>query len=312
MSSLSSLPAPSNSSSNHSSSSSAAPSSGDESMAALLARIEALERKQRPPTPHPVAAHPRSLASSGSRRGQSVGTFLGGGASRVSLHQQDSGDVKGDDDGDGVGYFNDVDDGDDQTPLAVAGAGPSSYPSSSSAAAPATPIHPLHGPIAPSVLEDIGSGGFREWLRIEAPQSSWKNSRNLHEVTVLADALDALVGGKHEDAIEILVRRFIGVRHADLSGNWNVAAALASDLPRRTLLRPSILSAVLREAKNLSLLERGTTRRGVDGADAARGGRGRGRGRGRGGGTNTQSHAATTGAAAHTEAQPRAGGGGHA
>lgn len=80
----------------------------------------------------------------------------------------------------------------------------------------------------------------------------------MYECEVLAEALDALVlKNDPAAAVEILVRRFVGVRNADKSGNWNFASVLASSMPRRTLLRPSVLSAVLREAKNLSLLENG-------------------------------------------------------
>jgi len=288
--SLGALPAPASSSS----SSPASSASLEDTLKALVARMEAIERKNRPPTPHPV----RVLAGSGpsgGARSQSVADYLGSGAGRVpSLGAEAK--VDGDDD------LYDVDDGDQQPPLAPAAS--TSTPTTSAAA----PVHPLHGRLAPSVLEDLGSSSFRDWLRTEAPQDSWNNPRNLREVTVLADAMDALVNGDSDGAMEILVRRFLGVRHADIYGNWNYAAALSADLPRRTLLRPSVLSAVLREAKNLSLLEnRQSSGRG--GGSGTGGGRGRGRGRGRG--NSTSSAAATSATPSSNEARQRTSGGGN-
>jgi hypothetical protein len=128
--------------------------------------------------------------------------------------------------------------------------------SSSSAVNP--PQHPLFQRLAPQIIEDVGPAGFKEWMRTEAPAGEWSNNRNLRECEVLADALDALVLRKDADlATEILARRFVGVRNADVSGNWNFATVLAKNMSKRTLLRPQVMSAVLREAKNMSLLENG-------------------------------------------------------
>jgi hypothetical protein len=207
-------------------------------------------------------------------------------------------------------------------------------PASSAAAPPTVRPHPLHERLAPQVVQDIGSGGFREWMRTEVVE--WRNSRNKNECAVLADALDALLRGDEEEATEILVRRFVGVVNADKSGNWNYASVLASDMPRRTLLRPQVMSAVLREAKNLSILESGGAarpfRRDRDHAGDRSGndrrsqssaptsvGYPRGRG-GRGGGTrpassgDTAAYPSSSAAAApgpHTHSSSAMGSGGH-
>ena len=200
----------------------------------LIRRIDRLEQRkpvsEHPATPHPAAANPRASATasaSGLAPGVSVSQFLFGSG------------------GEGV---------DEDEPAGPAGTSSASASASSLAPAP----HPLHQRLAPQVIEDVGPAGFKEWLRSEAPADGWQNKRNLYECEVLAEALDALVlKDDPAAAVEVLVRRFVGVRNADKSGNWNFASVLASSAPRRTLLRPSVLSAVLREAKNLSLLEHG-------------------------------------------------------
>jgi len=111
-------------------------------------------------------------------------------------------------------------------------------------------------------------------MRNEAPKDGWKKLRNRNECEVLAQVLDALVvDGDSDAAIEILARRFVGVHRADQSGNWHFADVLAKDMPKRTLLRPAVLSCVLREAKNLTLLESGGYRAPSGGrTQSARGG----------------------------------------
>jgi hypothetical protein len=137
------------------------------------------------------------------------------------------------------------------------------------AASSAAREHPLFLPLAPSIIQDVGKDGFQAWMRNEAPKDGWKKLRNRNECEVLAQVLDALVVDQDTDAaIEILARRFVGVHRADQSGNWHFADVLAKDMPKRTLLRPAVLSCVLREAKNLTLLESGGYR-----APSANGGR---------------------------------------
>jgi hypothetical protein len=206
----------------------------------LLDRMDRLEASKsvssgssvsyRVSTPHPVA----SVRSAGISRGGGlpVSQFLFG---------SDDGDVGVSAGDDGIDVNGD--------PITSA---------SSSVSASTPPSHPLFQKLAPQIIEDVGSAGFKEWLRTEAPTDQWTNKRNLHECEVLAEALDALVlKGDSDLAIEILARRFVGVRNADVSGNWNFASVLAKNMSRRTLLRPQVMSAVLREAKNLSLLENG-------------------------------------------------------
>jgi hypothetical protein len=186
--------------------------------------------------------------------------------------------------------------------------------------ATAPPGHPLFARLAPDIITDVGPSGFREWLRVEAPADGWTNKRNLYECEALAEALDELVfKGDADAATEILVRRFVGVRNADRSGNWNFAQVLAKNMPRRTLMRPAVMSAVLREAKNLSLLESGgriapprrdgaTPNRAAGGNGGASANSGFGRGGPRRGANNATPPQAAHGAAAAPA--PRAGDGG--
>lgn len=212
----------------------------------LVARIDRLERskavKERTPTPRHAAsaaaasAAPARVPRARSSSGQSVDAFLFG-----------SGD-DADDTGDAA------DEADSKyTAANLVAAGQDSAPPPSG-----PPTHPLFTRLAPDVIADVGAAGFRSWLRVEAPTETWNNTRNLRECEILAEALDELVfKGDTDAAVEILVRRFVGVRNADTSRNWNFAQVLSKDMPRRTLMRPAVMSAVLREAKNLSLLENG-------------------------------------------------------
>jgi hypothetical protein len=260
----------------------------------LVDRVERLEEKQsqsgrlvrdRPPTPAPLASSSASLSLSGPSGGHgsslnpnSMSAFLsagggsGGGARRGAVREV-------------VTVDSDSEDEKDAAPTAHHVA---------SLASSAAREHPLFMPLAPSIIQDVGKAGFQAWLRAEAPKEEWKKIRNRNECELLAQALDALVLDNDADAaIEILARRFVGVKHADQSGNWHFADVLAKDMPKRTLLRPSVLSCVLREAKNLTLLESGGYRgsgggRNQDGGDRqfrrdGRDGRGRDDFRARGG-----------------------------
>jgi hypothetical protein len=254
--------------------------SGSDRMVSLLERlvdrVERLEASQvgssrsvrdRPPTPALPATVPASLSLSGGAAGpigSSMSAYLSGGhraARRVpSVLARPAHDSALDSD--------------------------SEEEQESSPAAPAAATvgreHPLFAALAPSIIQDVGKQGFQAWMRSEAPKEEWNKLRNRNECEVLAQVLDALVLDRDSDsAIEILVRRFVGVKHADHSGNWNFADVLAKDMPKRTLLRPAVLSCVLREAKNLTLLESGGYRasgsqqtgrsdRGRDGRDTDR------------------------------------------
>ncbi len=235
---------------------------GSDRMVALLerlvSRVERLEEKgpqsrlvrDRPPTPAPPAASSGSAslglglrdAVSHHTGSHSMASFLSGGGARRIAPRTASAPVD----------LVDNDSDDDQNDSAP---GPSVAPQATSSAARE---HPLFMPLAPSIIHDVGKDGFQAWMRNEAPKEGWKKLRNRNECEVLAQVLDALVvDGDTDAAIEILARRFVGVHRSDQSGNWHFADVLAKDMPKRTLLRPAVLSCVLREAKNLTLLESG-------------------------------------------------------
>jgi hypothetical protein len=283
-----------------------APSGGSERLPPVLLtiveRLERLEQKysvaQEPPST-PVPSAPASAAAAAVPMSQ----YLAGQSQRP--HVQDE-VTNADDDDDGGGQAD------------------APQPAEQGEAAPRA--HPLYQRLAPDVIADVGQAGFAEWLRTQAPQASWNNSRNLKECEVLAEALDALLlRDDRELAIEVLVRRFVGVRNSDKSGNWNFASVLSQHMSNRTLLRPHVMSAVLREAKNLSLLESGGyAARGRDTSGAGNRSRGGGRGGGQAGArpvqssnggrrstSNAQSSSAASGQAAPASDQARAGGRDH-
>ena len=237
---------------------------GSDRMATLLEllvnRVERLEASRaapsrsvqdRPPTPAPIPSASLSVSSASLSGPRSMSAFLSGSARRVPIAAPNvvapSARVPI--------TVPDSDSEDESDPTASA-------QTSSSAARE----HPLYGPQAPAIIQDVGKAGFQAWMRTEAPKEEWTKLRNRNECEVLAQALDALVlDHDSQAAIEILARRFVGVKHADKSGNWHFADVLAKDMPKRTLLRPAVLSSVLREAKNLTLLESGGYRAGGGG-----------------------------------------------
>ena len=270
-------------------------------MAALLERlvdrVERLEAsrvvpsrsvRDRPPTPAAASSAASLSLSAGLPGSSSMSAFLSGGARRVPATSVSA----------HVPVVSVDSDSEDEVDPAPA-------PQAVSSAARE---HPLYVPLAPSIIQDVGKAGFQAWMRAEAPKEEWTKLRNRNECEVLAQALDALVVDRDsEAAIEILARRFVGVKHADKSGNWHFADVLAKDMPKRTLLRPSVLSCVLREAKNLTLLESG----GYRGTQA--GGSSSGRGGDRGRDDDHQSYRGGRGAfraRGGRSAQPNSGGGG--
>ena len=246
---------------------------GSDRMATLLEllvnRVERLEASRaapsrsvqdRPPTPAPIPSASLSVSSASLSGPRSMSAFLSGSARRVPIAAPNvvapSARVPV--------TVPDSDSEDESDPTASA-------QTSSSAARE----HPLYGPQAPAIIQDVGKAGFQAWMRTEAPKEEWTKLRNRNECEVLAQALDALVlDHDSQAAIEILARRFVGVKHADKSGNWHFADVLAKDMPKRTLLRPAVLSSVLREAKNLTLLESGGYRAGGGSSSGGRNDRG--------------------------------------
>jgi len=248
---------------------------------AMLSRLETLEkaRSAPPAASSSAAAAPRGVPMSSYLRG-GAGRVLGQ-AARVPQQSSSSSIV--------LGFESEADDGDGNDEDGNEVAATNSVPLVSDPSAPRP--HPLFERLAPQIISDVGRAGFKEWLRTQMAEYKWQKSRNLKECETLAEALDALVlEDDVELAKEILARRFVGVVNADQSGNWNVASVLAQNMSHRTLLRPTVLSAVLREAKNLSILENGAHKpkrsgnRGdsTDGDGTRWSGRGGGRG-GRGG-----------------------------
>ncbi len=92
--------------------------------------------------------------------------------------------------------------------------------------------------------------------------AEFKHERNRYECLQLAKSIDFLLRGNINEAIEVLVRRLVGVHSADASGDWNMCSALEYDSHRETLLSPSLLNRTLRSSALLAKLNRqGSTTR---------------------------------------------------
>jgi len=252
---------------------------GSERVAALLERlvdrVERLEAsrestsrsvRERPPTPALPAASSAAAVSLGLSAGhsgpRSMSAYLSGGARRVPIASSSAAAQNA-----RVSGMDQDSDSDEDLDMDQPNA-PAAQPTVSQTVRE----HPLFVPLAPSIIQDVGKAGFQAWMRAEAPKEEWTKLRNRNECEVLAQVLDALVLDHDSTAaIEILARRFVGVKHADKSGNWHFADVLAKDMPKRTLLRPSVLSSVLREAKNLTLLENGGYNRAGGGSGSGNG-----------------------------------------
>ena len=138
--------------------------------------------------------------------------------------------------------------------------------------------------VVTSVLKQAGS--FIFWIKCV----EWRSGRNRHEASVLGQTLDALLfEGLEPDqsaAMEILVRRLVGVHEVDQGRDWSVAKALAWEGPGSILPRSALRSA-LREAAIEAKLQTkpkatGRGAGGLDHVNPSRGGRGGRGGRGRG------------------------------
>lgn len=144
--------------------------------------------------------------------------------------------------------------------------------------------------IGPDMMRKCPNG-MAEWIR----QQTFVKDRNKREALVFAQACDAL--WVHKDpalALEIMVRRCIGLKESDAKNDWNICSALEWDDSHVSILPHSVMSKVLARAAQFGKIGNGGNGYGARGGGGAaygrggfgsdRGGYGGARGGSRGGG----------------------------
>jgi hypothetical protein len=103
--------------------------------------------------------------------------------------------------------------------------------------------------IAPGVLHKLGSNpnALLEWVK---PQY-FKEQRNKRECLVLAQAVQAILEEDSDIALEIIVRRLLGVHAADKNNNWHFCSALEFDDSSVSLIPQSTLTRCVTRAAQL-------------------------------------------------------------
>ncbi len=93
-----------------------------------------------------------------------------------------------------------------------------------------------------------GAASFAAYARAY----DFRNQRNRHELTLIAAAIDALLARRSAHALDLLVRRFVGVQLADEHGDWHLAAAAMGDALRDAAVQHSVFLQWARESQWLT------------------------------------------------------------
>jgi hypothetical protein len=93
-------------------------------------------------------------------------------------------------------------------------------------------------------------------------KAQFKSDRNRLEALAWASAIDALIesldeAAFEEEALEIMVRRFLAVHSADSSGNWMLAKQLEMASRSDTLMPSSMLQKIFKNAAATQQLKAG-------------------------------------------------------
>lgn len=112
--------------------------------------------------------------------------------------------------------------------------------------------------VAGDVLDRAG-GSLRDWCLYRA---TFKHDRNKYECVSIATAIDELIREGTIDvyssvAVEILLRRFVGVHLADETGSWALCDALEFNNNTHSLLPDYVLSRAMQKGLQLEKLGNG-------------------------------------------------------
>jgi hypothetical protein len=121
---------------------------------------------------------------------------------------------------------------------------------------PGKPLE-LDDALVQKMLDKLRSyGNCLVWLQAV----EWQQRRNQRECHTIAQAVDALVGGKVELALSVLLRRLVGVQLADETGQWEVCDAITGSTGAHSLLPRQDLRRALKEAATMCRLQERSSR----------------------------------------------------
>lgn len=86
-------------------------------------------------------------------------------------------------------------------------------------------------------------------------EHSFKSNRNEREVLALARVIDALRKSDYRGALELVVRRLVGVQAADTSGNWKLCDAFELVMDRQSYVPDAFLARAIKNVNRLEALE---------------------------------------------------------
>jgi hypothetical protein len=121
---------------------------------------------------------------------------------------------------------------------------------------PGKPLE-LDDELVQKMLDKLRSyGNCLVWLQAV----EWQQRRNQRECQTIAQAVDALVRGKGELALSVLLRRLVGVQLADETGQWEVCDAITGSTGAHSLLPRQDLRRALKEAATMCRLQERSSR----------------------------------------------------
>ena len=109
-------------------------------------------------------------------------------------------------------------------------------------------------PIADDIIQNILRGRPGAQVTEVIAARTYNQTRNKHELLLLARLIDCMRDGRRAAAIELACRRLSGVQLADTNNNWEMANALLKNTEGAADLPDSVLRRVLKTAANMTSL----------------------------------------------------------
>ena len=103
--------------------------------------------------------------------------------------------------------------------------------------------------IAHDIVNKAG-GRLEPWVK----DAEFRSQRNKNECSAIAKAVDFILANDSDTALEVLVRRLVGVHSADASKDWNLCSSLEWDSHAETLLPDRVLADALKRSRQLKAL----------------------------------------------------------
>jgi hypothetical protein len=114
----------------------------------------------------------------------------------------------------------------------------------------------LARPLAKAFIRNaLASRGGKGLILDVFKEHNFKSNRNEREVLALARVVDALRKQDYANALELVVRRLVGVQSADTSGNWKMCDAFELVMDRQSYVPDAFLARAIKNVNRLEALE---------------------------------------------------------